>query len=263
MARTRNTIIEYDELQMYFGKPYVIDVENTVGTITVYTPTIGDIMEIGDSKFYSTLNIFTTNTTQNRLMLWNSGIDWNEITDFDLFILMYQSIDSDVSKLLFGDLDWSNFKPYSKQTDGKEPYSVLWDEENQIEINEIVYQHFCQYLRTVFNIFPEEKLTTQKMMKEWFIAKDKRQLKIDAEKKERGMKKNGSVLKALISSCVNHPGFKYNLEQLKDVNVCQFYDSVKRLQLYEQATACLKGMYSGFVDGSKIPAESYNFMKEI
>ena len=68
---------------------------------------------------------------------------------------------------------------------------------------------------------------------------------------------------ALISSCVNHPGFKYNLQQLKEVGVAQFYDSVKRLQVYENATACLKGMYSGFVDGKKIHAEDYNFMKEI
>ena len=47
------------------------------------------------------------------------------------------------------------------------------------------------------------------------------------------------------------------------MNIFEFYDSVKRLQVYENATACLKGLFSGFVDGSKISADQYNFMKEI
>ena len=40
-------------------------------------------------------------------------------------------------------------------------------------------------------------------------------------------------------------------------------DSVKRIQKYEQSTAVLKGMYSGFVDGSKINPEQYNFMGDV
>jgi hypothetical protein len=29
---------------MYFGEPYVIDCENAKGSITIYQPTIGDIL---------------------------------------------------------------------------------------------------------------------------------------------------------------------------------------------------------------------------
>ena len=46
------------------------------------------------------------------------------------------------------------------------------------------------------------------------------------------------------------------------VGVCEFFDSVQRLQIYESATACMKGLYSGFVDGSKIKPEEYNWLKE-
>lgn len=59
----RNPKIEFDELQMYFGEPYVIDVEDAVGSITVYSPTIGDILLMGEKKFYQGLNIFICNTT--------------------------------------------------------------------------------------------------------------------------------------------------------------------------------------------------------
>ena len=36
-------------------------------------------------------------------------------------------------------------------------------------------------------------------------------------------------MKAIISSLINHPGFKYKLHELKEVGVAEFYDSVKRL----------------------------------
>ena len=42
-----------------------------------------------------------------------------------------------------------------------------------------------------------------------------------------------------------------------------FIDSVQRLQVYESTTALLRGMYSGFMDTSKIDKEQFNFMREI
>lgn len=258
--KSRNPKIEFDKLQMYFGEPYVINLENTEGIITIYQPTIGDIVKFGEKKFYSTLNIFITNTTSYRLMLWECGYDWNEISDFELFIMLYSSIDSCASKLMFGDLDWNNFKPYQKNINNKSEV-VLYSKVDDIEINEEVYFHISQYLRNVFNSFPEEKITTDKIMKKWFINKDKRQLENEKEKEKMKISSNDSSMLSVISACINHPGFKYNLEQLKDIGICQFYDSVKRLQLYESTTALMKGMYSGFVSGIK--PDDCNFMKEL
>ena len=260
----RNPQIEFDHLQMYFGDPYVIDLENTNGALTVYTPTIGDIIAIGEKRFYQTLNIFTCNTTQYRLVLWELGIDWNECTDFVLFMMLYKQIDHDVSKLLFGDLDFSKFVPLSKHIldengeDLTEP--VLWNEEEQIEINADVHNHFSQYLREMFMIKMEEKLTDDRILKQWYIEKDKRAVENAKKKQDKGIK---SGLQPIISALVNHPGFKYKLRELKDVNVSEFYDSVRRLQVYEQSTALMRGLYSGMIDGSKISSDQYNFMREI
>jgi len=72
-----------------------------------------------------------------------------------------------------------------------------------------------------------------------------------------------SSLLPLISSCINHPGFKYNLNELREVNFVQFMDSVQRLQIYESTSALLKGAYSGFCDTSKIDKDEFNFMRDI
>lgn len=266
--KSRNPKIKFDKLQMYFGKPYKIDLgtvkissglfkEDVKKSITVYQPTIGKIVDMGEEKFFSSLNAFITNTTSYRLPLWDMGIDWNEISDFDLFLILYKSIDDDVSQLLFK-LDMSNFEFYTMTLEGVET-PVLYSKKDEIIIDENVYNHFSQYLQEVFQLKPEEKLTDDAVMKKWFVDKDRRQ-------KERDEKKgidNESNLQAIISACVNHAGFKYSLRELENVGVCEFYDSVQRLQLYESTTALMKGMYSGFVDGSKIKPDDYNFMKPL
>ena len=258
----RNPKVEFDQLQMFCGQPYVIDLEDTPGKVVVYSPTMGDIINIGEKKFYQTLNVFVCNTTQYRAMLWDLKIDWNEFPDFYLFIMLLSQADKEVTKLLFGDLDFSKFEQTYKRKDEDSPEElILWDAEDEIEINADVHNHFSQYLRAMFALNVEEKITTDNTLKSWYITKDKRAMD-NAEKLKKNEEKT-SNLQTVISSLINHPGFKYKLSELKNVGVAEFYDSVKRLQVYEQSTALMKGMYSGFIDGSKLKPEDYNFMREI
>lgn len=261
--RKKTQAIKFDRLQMYFGDPYTVDIEGVPGKITIYQPTIGNIVSFGEQPFYQTLNVFVTNTTSHRLMLWENGFDWNELSDFELFVMLYKTINPEASKLIFKDLDFQKFEPLKKRfNEEDEPELILYNQEDDIEINSEVYNYMSQYLRNVFNIFPEEKFTTDLVMKKWYINKDKRQLAIDKEKAEKGELKQNSSIQPVISACINHPGFKYTLEELKNVGVCEFYDSVKRLQVFENTTALLKGVYSGFVDGKNIKSDEYNFMRE-
>lgn len=63
---------------------------------------------------------------------------------------------------------------------------------------------------------------------------------------------------------VNHPGFKYKLQELKEVGIVQFMDSVKRLQLYENTTALMSGVYSGMLDSSKMNlSKELNWLKDL
>lgn len=261
--KSRNPIIEFDKLKLFFGEPYKINVEDAEGEIILSQPSIGDVVSLGEKRYYGTLNAFTTNTTAFRLQLWEQGIDWNSISDFELFIMLIGTADKEIYQTFLPDIDFSNFGLYQKQLPNSEDkIKVLYDADNKIEITEQVYFHISQYLRTVFNIFPEEKMTSDAIMKRWFIQKDKNELRNKELKKKRGDEEDSGLL-PLISACCNHPGFKYKSSELKELCVFQFYDSVKRLQIYESTTALQKGMYSGFMDTSKIKPEDYNFMRPI
>lgn len=252
---------DFDELKMYFGKPF--DVGNGM---TIYQPTIGQILNIGEEKFYSTLYIFVGNPTMFRLQLWDMGVDWNKITSYNLFMSAITGINKEVSDLLFGDFDFSGFALYGKNIeqindDGETEIiqiPTLYSQSLDIEISKDDYALISEYLRVMFNIHPKVEKAKGRATKEAIIEEDRMNLAMRQKEKQ-----SGSILLPLISSCLNHPGFKYKLNELEDVGICYFMDSVQRLQVYESSTAVMKGMYSGFVDGSKIKPENYNWMRSL
>ena len=195
---------------MFYGEPY-----NVTDKIIIYQPSIGDILK-DEELFYQTLNIFVSNPTSYRLKLWKIGIDWNKISEFELFKMLMNGIDPKISSLLFRNLDFSSFSVYNKRLEGKEEI-VLYDPVNKIEINKEIHNHIVQYLRTMFNIFPKVEKARGKATKEAIIFEDEQNL-IDAEKagKETGFE---SFLLPLISSCLIHPGFKYKKNELKEVGI--------------------------------------------
>lgn len=267
--KNKKPIYEFDRLKMYFGEPYTIKCNE--GEITIYEPTIGGILKFGEKDFYSMLNIFVSNTTTYRLQLWDVGIDWNKISDYELFCMLIKGLNKESTRLLFGDIDFSTFDLYSKvnnnvKLDGnvkKDKKDIfLYSIEHDIELSEDVYKCMSEYLRTMFNIHPKVELARGKSTKQAIIDEDRMNLNIEI-KNNRDKNNSKSMLLPLISSCINHPGFKYKLNELKDMGIVQFMDSVQRLQIYENTTALLRGMYSGMIDMKNIDKSSLNFMRDL
>lgn len=268
-----SSLFQYDELKMYFGEPYWI-----TDKICITQPTIGEIIEFGDSKFYSTILTLCANTTSFRLQLWDMGIDWTKISDFELFIQFIKNLTPKDTHLIFGDLNLSWFVPYKKQENDENSIVLVYipkDENGNIlnpEINddtiiidEFLYIRIIDYLRTMFDIHPKEERNIRgKTAKEWAIEEER--MNLEAEKiKNNNDKKNKSFLYPLISSMLNHPGFKYKKNELKEVGIVEFMDSVKRLQTYENVKAFMSGMYSGMIDTSKIKNlnKELNWMRDL
>ncbi len=257
--------IKFDTLQMYMDYPHTITSDGCTGVISIKCPTLGDIIELGQDRFYMAINPFVTNTTAYRLPLWESGKDWCEMSDFELFVMFVcgHNLDSDALRLLFGDeIDWNKFVPIINEEEGLSSL-CLYNEESDLRIDETVYQHMTQYLHHLLQIFPEEKITTDPVLKQWYISADKKKRKNTEEMAKEGKEREAHSLQPLISACVNHPGFKYKKSELKELSIYEFYDSVSRLQVYEASTAVMKGMYSGFVDGSKLDKDAFNFMRPL
>ena len=245
-----------DKLKLYFGEPYTIHTP-TEKDIVVYQPTIGDIVEHGEHEVYSVVNVFAANSTMYRLQLWDNGIDWNKVSDYEMFTMLIRTLPLEQTQLIFGDIDFQKFDIYRKQIpDQEEPVMTLWNAEQEIEIDEATHAHLSEYIRFLFNNYPKVEKAKGKETKKAIIWEER-------QKQQQNEDKNESILLPMISSCLNHPGFKYKKNELREVGIVEFMDSVQRLQIYESTTALMRGAYSGFCDTSKIPKEQFNFMREI
>lgn len=248
--------LEFDELKMYFYDEYKV-----TDHITIHSPTMQEIVDFGEKDMYAGIQPLLGNPTSYRLQLWQAGIDWNKISDWELFVLLYRTMRPELTSIIFGDFDFTRLIPMKNEENDE----IILCDPNTYEtiIDEFVYQKMSQYLRLMFNSFPKVEHAKGKVTKQALIEEDEMNARIAA----RLNKNKGSTLMPLISALINHPGFKYKRKELGEVSFVEFMDSVARLQVYEQSTAFLKGMYSGFMDTSKMSKkdlnESVNWLRDL
>ena len=64
------------------------------------------------------------------------GLDWCEVEDFELFMMLVQTLTPDRTSILFGDLDFSKLKPFRNNQNGD---IVLADKETGLIIDKMIY----------------------------------------------------------------------------------------------------------------------------
>lgn len=261
-----------DKMKLFFDWEYPI-----TDKISIFQPSVQDIIDYdgGEEAFMFLIHIFTGNTTYFRVSLWEQGIDWNNLTDWELFVSLIKSVKPEATKVILGDLDFTKMQIFpieedlpesediseedSEENKDKHQKFILYDSENDIEFNEITYLRIRNYFRYMFNIFPKVEVgIKKKRVKREIIEYDKKLL--ERQKKENP---SASFLFPIISTLLVYPGFKYKKEELRQVGIVELLDAAQRVQVIENSLAVMRGMYSGFVDGSKIKPESYNFMKDL
>ena len=204
----------FDKLKMYFGEDY------TINGITISIPTIGDILEIGEARFYQAVSPFLNNPTSIRVLLYDVfKMDWNKTKDIEVFYIMSQMVkDKEPLKLLFKNISFEDFKLINaKKNEFEKDYKwlALVSPSQNILIYEDQYLEIAEFIRDMLNVHPKTEKAKGKTTKHWMLQEDR--MKAEQNQNEE----NKSTLLPLVSACVNHPGFKYKLEELKQVNIRQ------------------------------------------
>lgn len=248
----------FDKLKMYFGR------DVTLHNIKISIPTMKEIIDIGESNFYASVSPFLNNPTSIRVLLYDSfHKDWTKTKEIEVFYILLQiTQDKTPLKLLFKDVDFENFRLVhgTKNIDGQDvDCLVLVDPVQKIAIYEDEYIEIAEYIREMFHIHPKTEKGKGKTTKMWMLQEDR----MKANEEMRNKKTNSSTLLTLVSSCINHPGFKYKLEEIENINFYFFMDAVARIQKYEQSNAAMHGIYSGMIDGKNLPQDLINYMSEL
>jgi len=239
---------EPDELQIYFGTSYQVN-----PYISIRQPTLGEVLEMGEGRYFSMIHTLTALPCNLKAELDMQGIDYEKISEFDLFSMLFTTMNIEDSRILFGDLDPQSFK---REWDTTHDRPVLI-RQDMVVIDELIAARIRNYLCKMHNI-------TQVREKAMNAATKKLLIEIAYEDLEKRKRKSGkSGLQPLISTMVNSAGFKYDLQKVRDLTLCAFMDSVARIQLIDSSKALLQGCYSGSVDMSKVDKTMLDYAREL
>lgn len=242
-------VLEFDELKMYYGYDYKVN-----DKVVIHTPSVGDIIDFGEQSYFSTVHALTCIPSDMKYQLFMQGIDYEEISDYDLFLRLANVLPQKQTELLFGDLDFSAMQLYR---DLETEDECLCDIKKGIKIDKLAYAKISSYLRKMHDIHPKVEHAYNKTTKKILID-------LDRERYEKAQKEGyKSTLLPLVSAMMRYPGFKYKSSELKQCTLYEFMDTVKGSQIYVTTTALIQGSYSGMIDTSKIPKKDFNWMRDM
>ena len=258
-------MFDVDDLKIYRGS----DIRIT-DKIIVTQPTIDQIIDFGEKRYFQTVHCLTGVGADFKWQLLDYfEIDYTTIDDFELFKLMiWKSLSSkklvykelkenpkqyeeyinkmteeDWEELLFNpislvikDIDFADFKEY--QSD-KSPETILYDKEHDITIDRFVYTRIVDAVRKIHGLKRNNEIPANEITKMDLIEDARDDYKIASKKPYK------SVLKPLISALAVKTG-QLGSDSIWNTKINMFFDSIKRINKIQDAELLLQGAYSGF-----------------
>ena len=258
-------MFDVDDLKIYRGS----DIRIT-DKIVVTQPTIDQIIEFGEKRYFQTVHCLTGVGADFKWQLWDYyDKDYTTIDDFELFKLMicknlsskkliYKELkenpeqyeeyinkmtEEDWDELLFNpislvlkDIDFADFKEYESD---KNQESILYDKEHDITIDRLVYARIVDAVRKIHGFKRNNEIPANEITKMDLIDDARDDAMAAAQKPYK------SVLKPLISALAVKTG-QLGSESIWNTKINMFFDSIKRISKIQDAELLLQGAYSGF-----------------
>lgn len=240
----------FSSLSLLRGEPY-----NLNDKITIYQPTIGDIEKFGETEYYGVASLITAVPYDFKVPLDDAGIDYEEVSDFELFRANASNITPEQTKLIFGEnFNLSNF---SECISPKTEQCVLYDEKTDTVIDEVVYLTIVEYVRKIHYWERNNKRAGNKRTKEFLIEEERQKLKMQGDNF-----KDVNMLEPLITSLVNCRDFKYSYSECWDLTVYQLLNSYMQIQTFLNYNNLATGIYTGNIELDSKIKRDFNWVKK-
>ena len=221
--------------------------------ISVHVPTVDEIFDFGDQKYYSTVQTLVATPFDLMVELDDIGIDYESITDYQLFVLMMESIaiNEDDTTIFFGNLNLKNFQEAVNPKNGEQ---VLWDKNNDIVIDQMIALEICNAIRKIHFWEAPVGRAGNAEAKRYLIERKRK------TKQRLAKKPYKSFLESMIISLVNTEEFPYNYETVMGLSVYKLNASWRQIQKKKHWDQTMNGVYFGTVDKDKIDWEKISWL---
>ena len=256
---------ELDELQIYRGASIQITPD-----IIVTQPTIGQIADFGEKKYFSAVHTLCAVGADLKWQLNDYlGIDYTKIDDYVLFIKFTSQVVSSRKKiykelkdnpdkyeeelkmisqddledmlinpleLVLGGTDLADFTPCTDTTNDQ---IVLYDMEHDITIDRVVYMRMIDAVRKIHGLKRNNEMPGNERTRLDLIEDARDEAMMAANKPYK------SILKPLVSALTVYCGMVGD-DRVWNMPVNMFLDNIKRANKIQDSTLLLQGAYSGF-----------------
>ena len=225
------------------------------GNIVIRQPTIEDIIRYDEISYYRMVGLLTCISSDCKAALDDIGLDWCNVSDFEMFVLSTRTLTIEDTSILLGDeIDLSKMSMY---VDENQRPQCLKSDDGKFVIDEASRRKLSEFLCRMHQIIKKPEFPTNDFARQMLLeeSRDKQRL---AEGKEEE-----PILPTLISFISNINGSKYDYESCRKLKYSTFMDSVARLQIITNATALRNAAYSGWVDTSKIDKKELDMMRPV
>ena len=221
--------------------------------IAVHVPTVEEIFDYGDLKYYNIVQMLTATPFDLMVELDDIGLDYEKISDYQLFLLMMDSIavNEENTGILFGDLNLRDFHEIVHPKNGER---VLLNENDGTVIDQMIALEICNAIRKIhFWNAPVGKAGNAEA-KAYLIQRNR------LKKQRLAKKPYQSFLENIIIGLVNTEEFKYDYESVMSLSVYKLNASWRQIQKKKHWEQTMNGAYFGTVDLSKLDLEKLNWL---
>lgn len=231
-------------LNLLYKDSYTID-----DKIIIRIPTLKEVLEDEDS-YYGLVYTITSMPVDRLVQLDDLGIDFTTIDSYELFLLFFPAIRTMDTSLIFKDLDLSKFE---LATDEETQTLSLVDKENDIVIDRRVHGQIAATLRKIHHLDKNRRKPANKEAKEFM-------LQVERDKMKRNKRSNFSTLESLIIALVNTEQFCYRYDNVLDLTIYQFNESVKQIVKKIDYEHRMSGVYAGTISAKDLSQDDLNWL---
>ena len=232
-------------LNLLYKKQYAIN-----DSIKIVIPSVGEIID-NEDDYYSIITVLTAMPIDLMVPLDDAGIDYTEINEYELFLLMSAGLKAQDTHLVFGDLDLTKFEISVNQQNGN---IVLYDAENDIVIDRAIHARIAGVLRKIHHLEKNRRKPANKEAKEYMLKRAREKMRRNRNRKQE------SQLEPLIIAMVNAEQYKYDFEGTRELSIYQFNESVRQIIKKVDYDNRMYGIYAGTINEKELSQDDLNWL---
>ena len=268
-------MFEYDEMKIYRGGDIQINPK-----VIVLQPTLNEIIDFGEQRYFSAIHTLTSVGADLKWQLWDLGIDYTEIEDYDLFVKIICQILSGKRKqyedmteeeqdklseeerldylinpmqLILKDFDFADFIPCIMKENNQ---VVLYNQKEDLTIGRATYSQIVDAVRRMHGFKRNNEMPANERTK-MDLIEDARDDAMAASKKPYK-----SALLPLISTLEVVSGH-FGDDAIFNMKIGRLFYDIKRLGKVRDADLLLEGAYSGFASLKGVDKNRLDIFSEI